>query len=376
MKSLIAGILLMASLFYSGLLPAQKNLRIPGFPNECPSLPAIGATAKEMGVVSPERTASDKLMNEAITLLGKLTRDNVLGAIDLLDQSVKTDATNAMAFARLGASHELSNRYADVPSKVAAERSWLNLKKALSLNPDLVYALNQLANAVIFNQKDYACAEKIYQRALAIEPESADTHFNYAILLASQGKFNDAYKHRDQALRHADSATTVRIMNNSARMRYMAHDYDWVIAHCDKLIAAKTYNTSLAHFYKGLALAEKGKFDLALAEQKIATPVNGDAGGVANLARAYVLAGDSVTGKNVLQEVLNRDARGEHVVEYQIATVYEALGDYDNTFRWLNKALDDGDGLNGWLLWINHDPRWKRIRNDSRFNEIRIRAGY
>lgn len=76
-----------------------------------------------------------------------------------------------------------------------------------------------------------------------------------------------------------------------------------------------------------------------------------------------------------LQEVLDRYVRGEHVVKYQIATVYEALGDFDNTFLWLNRYAEDGGGIHDWLIWLNHDPRWKRIRNDARFKEIKLKAG-
>jgi exonuclease VII small subunit len=160
-------------------------------------------------------------------------------------------------------------------------------------------------------------------------------------------------------------------------MHFMAHDYNWVIEHCNKMIARYYPNADLInHFYKGLALAEQGKYEQNLAEQKLATPsIKGDAGGVANLARAYILAGDTINGKLTLQEVLDRYARGEHVVKYQIATVFEALGDFDSTFIWLNRYVDDGGGIHDWLIWINHDPRWKRIRKDMRFSEILRKTG-
>jgi len=62
-------------------------------------------------------------------------------------------------------------------------------------------------------------------------------------------------------------------------------------------------------------------------------------------------------------------------VKYQIATVYEVLGDFDNTFIWLNRYVEDGGGIHDWLPWLNHDPRWKRIRNEVRFVELKVRAG-
>jgi tetratricopeptide (TPR) repeat protein len=343
------------------------------FLTECPSLPAIGASSKRSIDSTPENVESEKLMTQAITLLRSLSRENVKAAIGLLEESVKLNPNNAMAFARLGAAHELSSRYADVPDKVSTERSWSNLSKALSLDPDLVFALNQLANTVIVYVRDYHCGEKIYLRALQIEPKNADVHFRYAQLLGSQGRFKEAFEHSDMAILYADSTTRDRLLRNSGMLRYMAHDYTWVLSHYDKLIAANpNKNWTTAHFLMGYALAEQGKFDQALSEHKLATPsLRGDAGGVAGLARAYVQAGDTLSARKALQELLDRYGREEHVVEYQIATVYEALGEDEQVFQWLNKSLDKGDG---WLLWLNHDPRWNRLRNDGRFKEVIARA--
>ncbi len=145
-----------------------------------------------------------------------------------------------------------------------------------------------MANFIIKYQADYACAEKLPLRILESQTKNARIRFEYAILVAAQNKFNEAYQIREKALADADSLTSLFILNNSARMRYMAHDYDWVIEHSDKMIA-KYYSKAdlINHFYKGLALTELGKFEQALEENKLATPlVKGHAGGVANLARS------------------------------------------------------------------------------------------
>jgi hypothetical protein len=77
-----------------------------------------------------------------------------------------------------------------------------------------------------------------------------------------------------------------------------------------------------------------------------------------------------------LNELLQRDARGEHVVEYRIAAVYEVLGERDEAFRWLGKDIDDRDGLGSWLVWLNYDPLWKEMRKDRRWKDIQKRAGW
>ena len=101
---------------------------------------------------------------------------------------------------------------------------------------------------------------------------------------------------------------------------------------------------------------------------------DGDAGAIANLARIQILAGERVAGEANLQLLLDRDARGEHVVSYQIAAVYEALGNRDEAFRWLARYTEEVDGLSSWLLWLPHDPRWDRVRGDPRYAAVLAKA--
>ena len=351
----------------------QKPLPI-GFPSECPTYQpelkkAIQLTTKQMN--------ADSLVKQAQEIMRLRNEENVLKAIEILEKAVAIDSTNAQGYYQLSDVYGLAPRYTTMLRKTGDEKSLAYFLKGFSLNPKSVDGLGRMANLKIEYQNDYACAKDILKKILKSDPKNAWIRFEYAILLASKNKFSEAYKHRVVALKNADSLTRLRILNNSARMRFMAHDYNWVIKHCDSLITSYYPKTNwLAHFYKGLALAQQGKYDQALAQQKLATPsLKGDAGGVANLARSYILAGDVTNGKLALQELLARYERGENVVKYQVAGVYEALGDFDNSFIWLNREVEGGDDIHGWLLWLNHDPRWNRIRSDARFKELTIKAG-
>ena len=361
-------------LLYTCLVFAQQKPLPQNFPVACPG---FQLQLEKVVNNSPARISSDSLLKKANDLLSQLNKENVLWAIEILEKAAAIDSTNFLAYYKLSDAYGSAPRYAGMLKETGDEKSISYFLKAFSLNPNTVDGLRGMANRKIKYQNDYACAETLLLRILDSEPKNARIRFEYAILVAAKNKFNEAYQIREKALADADSLTRLFIMDNSSRMRYMAHDYNWVINHCDSLITSSYPKTNwLAHFYKGLALAEQGKYEQALAQQKLATPsLKGDAGGVANLARAYVLAGDISNGKLALQEVLDRYARGEHVVKYQIATVYEALGDFDNTFIWLNRYADDGGGIHDWLLWLNYDPRWERIRTDVRFKELRNRVG-
>jgi hypothetical protein len=52
--------------------------------------------------------------------------------------------------------------------------------------------------------------------------------------------------------------------------------------------------------------------------------------------------------------------------------VYAGLGDKNRAFVWLNKAVA---GRSHWLVWLNRDPRWDRLRSDPRFADLAKRVG-
>ncbi|HEX5764113.1 MAG TPA: hypothetical protein VFY27_00990 [Woeseiaceae bacterium] len=52
---------------------------------------------------------------------------------------------------------------------------------------------------------------------------------------------------------------------------------------------------------------------------------------------------------------------------YDISTIYAALGDVDETFSWLERALEERSQLIGWLPW---DPVFDGIRSDPRYDNL------
>jgi len=324
------------------------------------------------------RAEAERLVAEAEALMAEPSRRTVLAAIGLLEHAATLDPGNAVAFARLSSAYGDSRRYADVPAPVAAARRWLAATQAFALDPDNVIVLTNLAHAVVVKARDLDCAERILLHARQITPHDPDVNFGLSHVRGSKGDFTTAFADLATALEGADPAKRLMLEYNAGRLHLMARDYRWVIDHYAALIKANPANRRnwLAYFYRGLAFAAEGNFQQALAEVMTMPPGrDGDAGAVANLARIQVLAGERAAGEANLQLLLDRDARGEHVVSYQIAAVYEALGNRDETFRWLTRYTGEVDGLGSWLLWLPHDPRWDRVRDDPRFAAVLAKAG-
>ena len=60
-------------------------------------------------------------------------------------------------------------------------------------------------------------------------------------------------------------------------------------------------------------------------------------------------------------------APSQYDAAHSIATIYAALGDADQTFAWLDRALEDRGQLLGWVRW---NPVFDFVREDPRYTDF------
>lgn len=95
---------------------------------------------------------------------------------------------------------------------------------------------------------------------------------------------------------------------------------------------------------------------------------------IPNLAgEGYVYAQQGRRGDalRVLQR-LDSLSSSQYVTSYAVALVHAALGDRDQAFAWLDRAVKE---RTHWLLWLNRDRRWDPLRTDPRFASLVQRVG-
>jgi tetratricopeptide (TPR) repeat protein len=345
---------------------------------ECPDLSALQPIP---AATSPRTTAqleADRIVAQVQAAITAGLSDIVLAkAIADYEEALRIDPGNAPAHLHLARAHLQSQRYLSVPVDRAHARAFEHLAKGRAIDPGNITGLQVLADEAFLRTLDYGCARRILDTAQRLAPDDATTHRLLAELLSGMGEFALAFEHADRALALSEGVTRRNILLNQGRPRYMAGQYDWVLDHYATFLAANP-GAGLAHFYRSLAFGAKGDVEQALVEAKLAQPQApvGDAGGIAMLAMAYANAGREKEARELLGELLGRDARGEHVVEYRIAAVYEALGERDAALDWLDREIADRNGLGSWLLWLNQDPAWKALRTDPRFEDIQRRSGW
>ena len=90
--------------------------------------------------------------------------------------------------------------------------------------------------------------------------------------------------------------------------------------------------------------------------------------------RGYILAkmGRTTDAEQVLN-TLNGIAGDRYVPPYAMALVHAGLGQTDQAFALLDKAVDERDVH---LAWLVRDPKWDPFRADPRFLRLVARCNF
>jgi DNA-binding winged helix-turn-helix (wHTH) protein/TolB-like protein/tetratricopeptide (TPR) repeat protein len=290
----------------------------------------------------------------------KFTLPEINKGIAYFRQAIDLDPNYTLAYVGLADAYRAAVLSADAPpaellkAKAAAQ-------KAIELDDALADAHRILGAALFFYDWNWKDAENQYQRALGLDPNSADTHWAYALLLSN-------------TLRHAEALSEIKRARELDPLNLM-------ISSCEGLFltTAGKPDEALVSLQKTLELdpdfwpthlgissayIQKGMFAEAIAEAQKAKEFNGD--NVifdANIGYALAKSGKTSEARAVLNKLLK--ASTEHYVPpSSIAFVYNGLGERDETLNWLERGVDARDTDS---VFLKAAPGWNNLRSEPRF---------
>jgi len=127
----------------------------------------------------------------------------------------------------------------------------------------------------------------------------------------------------------------------------------------------------LAHDRLGHCYEQKGMYPEAIAEHQRVFHLGAKALGTAGLGRAYAISGNRNEAQKALAE-LQELSKQRYVSPAFNGLIYAALGDKDQAFAWLDKAVEEHDLL---TTRLKVDQRFDPLRSDPRFAEVVKRVG-
>ncbi len=293
--------------------------------------------------------------------LGKLVPEEIDRAIGYFRQATAQDTQYALAYAGLAEAHRALAITSDRRPGEVLPLGKAAALKALELDGSLDSAHASLCFIQIWWDWDWAGAEESCRRALDLDPNSADGHRAYAILLSDLGKHEEAIAHA----RRASGLDPLSLITTSIEghvLHYAGRDDEALLRLRATLQLEQTF--WIAHLFVGKVHLGRGRLQEALAEFELAKKFSaGNSEAISLIGYTLAKRGDLQGALRTLAELQAR-AADRYVPPFNVAMIYNGLGNEDETFAWLKKAYDDRDVR---LTFLKIEPKWNALRTDERF---------
>ncbi|HYH84338.1 MAG TPA: tetratricopeptide repeat protein [Pyrinomonadaceae bacterium] len=288
-----------------------------------------------------------------------------------------------------------------------SDESIRHFKRAVEIDEGFALAWCALggayANRVIKGfggAEDYEHAEGAFERALALDPKLLEARLHTVFIMLARGDKQKAREWVEQMRRESPNDVGVHFV--SATLARLDGRYEDALESFNRMIKINpaervvvSYNRARIFMYQGRFTDAVAELDLG-AQMEPAHPLiktfravlcarRGDADEAIRiigevfqrhprmdamrplLAQFLIRRGDAQAARAELSEGAREAAEADHDVAYWLATAYAMLGERDEAFEWLGRAINLG---NENKPWFESDPNWDELRDDPRFGEL------
>ena len=132
-------------------------------------------------------------------------------------------------------------------------------------------------------------------------------------------------------------------------------------------------NYWFARQYAASAYIEKGMYAEAIAEAREAREFpDVPTRPAAFLGYALARSGRRAEARAELEGLL-RLSKERYVPPYNVAMIYNALGERDETLAWLERGYREREPR---MVFLKVEPKWNNLRDDPRFQDLLRRVGF
>ena len=247
--------------------------------------------------------------------------------------------------------------------------------KALELDPDNAVAYSRMGFNRLQHEMDLPAAAKLFETALALEPENAIVLANAASLAMTLGRIEETVNLRELA-QQVDPLSAANSI--SLGRCYLANgQLDKAEATFRKALLLSP-NRPLTRVMLTRVLARKNDSDnLEEIWDLIATEPLEPLRLIAAASTQYKL-GNTVEADTALETLIEKYSGKTDVL---IALAYAIRGEIDKTLQWLQQAVDlEGPQalMNSWhapeFEILHGDPRWEKMLTNAGFSKQQLAA--
>jgi TolB-like protein/DNA-binding winged helix-turn-helix (wHTH) protein/Flp pilus assembly protein TadD len=293
------------------------------------------------------------------------TREGLIKAVDCFTQATSVDPSGALAYTGLADSYVDLVSFGHLDSAEGIPKAKAAALKAIALDDSSAEPHTALAFAAA-TEWDWPGAEKEFQRSVELNPRYTVALYQYALLLSSLGRADEAISLTQRAL-DLDPISSV-VLYRAGRVQFQARHYDKAIEYFNRILELNP-NAPLGLYGLGLVYEAQGKYDKAilyLGKQNFQQGFD--------LAAAYAASGQKDVARTMLADNIRRLTQQKlYVRPGWVAEVYAALGDNDEAMLWLEQAYRERDI---WMVLLKVWPAFDPLRSDPRFQELLHRMNF
>jgi TolB-like protein/Flp pilus assembly protein TadD len=287
--------------------------------------------------------------------------ENLSKAIVQFEQAVALDPSFAPAYSGLSdaylwaAFNEGVVTAAEVKSKTKAAA-----EKALALDPASAEAHTSLANYKSWYEHDWAGADKEFRQAIALNPNYAFAHDQWALSLGCEGRFDESIAEGSRAEELDPLDPAIAVDNTLA----FTGKGEFQKAKDEAKRGAELDPTFFfPQMQLGWIALEQGNVRAAIPELEKAAAMESPPFATAYLGYAYGAAGDRARALATIEELKKKSVHG-YVAPFNLAIVHLGLGELEPAMDLLEQASGDDSQ---WMMYLKVDRIFDPLRANPRF---------
>jgi eukaryotic-like serine/threonine-protein kinase len=304
----------------------------------------------------------------AVLLYSRHTSADNSAAIATLDEALATDRELAAAQALLAAACvERFFTFAPQEQKALEEKAFVAVERAIALDPEESMAWFARGRLIWTpsNRFPHERAIRDYQRALALNPNSAEARSQLALTYNHVGLLEDA-------LREARAAANVNPID--ALPRVVIGQALLYGGQYDRALSVWSSNppeaySSVTGSHTAWTLFQMGRAEEAAARTaEFLTKYPGDVGGLGVQAVLLAASGRHREAEAIIRSIAGQKGFGHfHHTSYYIACAYARMGNKTAAFEWIREAADSGFAC---YPLFERDPNFESLRSDARWRNM------
>ena len=289
----------------------------------------------------------------------KYTEDGYKKGIEYYEQAIALDPNYALPYHGIAAAYEFANGWY-LPARESMPKARAAALKALELDETLAETHYLLAKIAFWYEWVWAATERESKRANQLDPNFPDY---YPVYLAAIGRGDEAIKMQEFVQQRSPLDLNVNL--DSASLLKDVGRLDESFEQTRRALELDP-NFWWSHQNLGLVYERKKQYPEAIAALEKARLMEANASNIGYLGYVYGAAGKKAEALRVLEDLKDLSGR-RYVSPYNFALIYSGLGDRDEAFAWLERAIDERSYE---VTLLKVETALENLHSDPRFTSL------